>query len=426
MAALSLSDPLAASPPLPKTLTSTVSQHSLIPASHSLPKYIISIHPNNHSSPAGPPLTCIIVPPGREHEYIFTTGLSSLIDSAGSPAYLALVIHPRLSAPHFTYGDQTEITTELTPFIKSITPANSPSVQILTPGPLDPRSIIHSTDTLCVEESDSTRRLFFNSNPNLIQSECTLKDGKVDPLALSFEYHSTMASAPIRFLPNTSAPVFLVVGLGGGALSSFLQAFFGGQTLTVELDQSVATLAQDYFGYTATPVPNLDLVPGRIGSLLHINDGLAIAPPPDTLSGVFLDVDTKDPSVGMSCPPVDFATVEYMTKVKGWLTATGMLVINCSARDKTLRSELCDRVRCVFGGCYVNEGEGDESINVVVVGVSGKAGGVAEGTERTESMCQALTVGEDVRGALEEGVAGFKVWRGAEKKKSRGSKKKKK
>jgi hypothetical protein len=72
----------------------------------------------------------------------------------------------------------------------------------------------------------------------------------------------------------------------------------------VELDASVVTIAEQYFGFDRSDA-------GR--TIVHIGDGLTVSP--DSLSGgihvahkeslnfIAIDVDSKDKAIGMSCPP---------------------------------------------------------------------------------------------------------------------------
>jgi hypothetical protein len=56
--------------------------------------------------------------------------------------------------------------------------------------------------------------------------------------------------------------------------------------------------------------------------------------PQSTMNLIVIDVDSKDTSIGMSCPPTSFIHVPYLQKLKQLLNPDGgMLVINVSARD---------------------------------------------------------------------------------------------
>lgn len=79
---------------------------------------------------------------------------------------------------------------------------------------------------------------------------------------------------------------------------------------------------------------------------------------------VIIDVDSKDASVGMSCPPVAFVSDDFLSHVKTILaqqsyTRNGMLLINLVCRDDKLRADVIARVKkvrakvlpCFCSGC---------------------------------------------------------------------------
>lgn len=70
---------------------------------------------------------------------------------------------------------------------------------------------------------------------------------------------------------------------------------------------------------------------------------------PDVL---IIDVDSKDVSVGMSCPPVSFVSDEFLTYVKTLLsrsyTGNGMLLINLVCRAEGVRTDVLERIKKVI------------------------------------------------------------------------------
>ena len=61
-----------------------------------------------------------------------------------------------------------------------------------------------------------------------------------------------------------------------------------------------------------------------------------------------LDVDQKDPSLSMSCPPPSFVEEDALLSWKKCLTPRGILAINIVCRDKDQRAEIIERCRKVF------------------------------------------------------------------------------
>lgn len=146
-----------------------------------------------------------------------------------------------------------------------------------------------------VEEEDDgkpviLRRLIFLSNPNVIQSEARMKNGnrprivsasdstnlfiifffklgKVDLNYLACQHHLVMVEELRQNLDlkNPGLKSILVLGLGGGALCTYLnQAYPQFIVDGVEIDPTMLDLARKYFGFK----PSENLRP-------HIADGLS-------------------------------------------------------------------------------------------------------------------------------------------------------
>ncbi len=88
--------------------------------------------------------------------------------------------------------------------------------------------------------------------------------------------------------------------------------------------------------------------------------GEAFGPP---YSAIFLDVDSKDTSVGMSCPPAAFLEPAFLSSLKTLLRggggsggAPGVLAINVAARSRGLFNGAIQAVCTVFTGGEVSGG----------------------------------------------------------------------
>lgn len=160
----------------------------------------------------------------------------------------------------------------------------------------------------------------------------------------------------------------LIVGLGGGGLVSFLHHLIPDCSLTViELDPVIAAVAEQFFGLDNVSLKKVLNV--KIGDGLAIageNSGAAPCIPPYSLSFVVIDVDSKDTSVGMSCPPMAFLDASYLERVKQVLLPTGVLAINVSARDQNLLNFACTRVADIFSHVYTTKQDPNKDINVVI------------------------------------------------------------
>ncbi|KAG5180926.1 hypothetical protein JKP88DRAFT_270097 [Tribonema minus] len=90
-------------------------------------------------------------------------------------------------------------------------------------------------------------------------------------------------------------------------------------------------------------------------------------------AAIFIDVDSKDPSVGMSCPPAAFVDPAFLAVLRGLLAEGGVLAINVAARSATLRTAVLDAAAAVFCGSGADAGGSDGA------GSSNSAAGVLDG-----------------------------------------------
>lgn len=76
------------------------------------------------------------------------------------------------------------------------------------------------------------------------------------------------------------------------------------------------------------------------------------------------DVDSKDLSLGMSCPPQSFLANEILQHIKEIIGPKGLFMLNLVCRDETLRSEAIDNLHNVFPAVCTYKL--DEDINEIV------------------------------------------------------------
>jgi hypothetical protein len=93
--------------------------------------------------------------------------------------------------------------------------------------------------------------------------------------------------------------------------------------------------------------------------------------PPDSMGFLIIDVDSKDRSVGMSCPPQPFCETAYLSQIAHVLRPDGVLAMNVSARDQSMLELVCRNVAAVFPSVFVTKNDGDdeedrEDLNVAV------------------------------------------------------------
>lgn len=59
-----------------------------------------------------------------------------------------------------------------------------------------------------------------------------------------------------------------------------------------------------------------------------------------TFKAVLFDVDSKDATVGMSCPPIQFLSQEALDAVKSCIKDNGIFILNLVCRDDKLRESV--------------------------------------------------------------------------------------
>jgi SAM-dependent methyltransferase len=393
MAALTL-----AAAPLKKGRTTTVQ----IPDDER-PRYAIKTL--DVAEEAQTPCACFVVPRGREHEFVFSSdeGLKQVAGSAKCARLLVVNLDPQ-RAGH-SYGDVRAVQRELEPLIKDLAPPGAGTVPVMTAGnDLGRRDVVatgamDSGDAYVVEQvldgSRTLRRLLFRSNPRSIQTEVAISkvkppkssNGKkkkskaktqwrVDGADVRSAYHrAILAAVATSRLDHTGVEDVVLVGLGGGALATALQALVPSVNIrVVELDGAVVDVAERWFGFS------------RAGVDVTVGDGLAAFDDVSEADVVVIDVDAKDASLGMSCPPAAFLAPAYLQKVKRVLRPGGVCVVNIVARAEKAFSKAMVDLRAVFDDIRICDPT-DDDVNRVVVARVGSPPDRAAWRARLRSWC---------------------------------------
>jgi len=79
---------------------------------------------------------------------------------------------------------------------------------------------------------------------------------------------------------------------------------------------------------------------------------------------VLFDVDSKDLSLGMSCPPQSFLANKILQHIKEIIGPKGLFMLNLVCRDESLRTEALDNLHKVFPA--VCSYKLDEDINEII------------------------------------------------------------
>ncbi|XP_059608675.1 eEF1A lysine and N-terminal methyltransferase homolog [Phlebotomus argentipes] len=306
-----------------------------------------------------------IVPQGRESEWLFFT-------PEGRRRLLKTVRYNRLSIVTMHRGQQYSswdaVKDELSSSVQNLAPADLKPDEIipyLSLGcDLGAREIIHegkseSSGSFIVEDvagegENLFRKLIFLSNQFVVQSEAQVKfvkKGKkrvkvIDKSYLGCQHHLFMTlgvqmSARLGAKTAKVSPHVLLIGLGGGGLCLFMQQCLKSRITAVEIDAEMLQVATKFFGLEQSD--SLRVV---------IDDGLNflrdIEARQEMYDAILFDVDGKDPTVGMSCPPVDFVSDATLQLVRKSLTPDGMFVLNLVCRDESVREAVVKRLKSVF------------------------------------------------------------------------------
>ncbi|XP_034036311.1 eEF1A lysine and N-terminal methyltransferase [Thalassophryne amazonica] len=352
-----------------------------------LPRYTLTVQdcPLGAKVPKTNHFAIFIVPQGSETHWLYSSseGQKQLAASANFRRLIIVAMHRNQE-----YSDMQAVQSEISPLVMDLAPPGMPSnhqVPFLSVGgdlgwrEIVSRGVSELSGEYCVEnvrgeDGELYRRLVFLSNAALVQSESRLvlstiaesrkKKNKKKVKSKSCPSSSTSLSVDSGFLccvhheimvaglamlgvgtpQNKDVSVsMLLVGLGGGGLPQFLRNFVPGATVeVVELDPVVLEVAKQWFGFQ--PDDHLTVTIGD--GLEHIcvleKEGGRL------FDAIMFDVDSKDRTVGMSCPPAAFVETSILQKVYRLLTPRGVFMLNLACRDTVLRDTVLERVVGVF------------------------------------------------------------------------------
>jgi hypothetical protein len=297
-------------------------------------------------------------------------------------------------------------------------------------------------------------------------------DAVIDKSHVAFDYHNQMAAGVLALAggdgdgdgdggSTTDSVSGLMVGLGGGGLVNFLQyllamdtrstnnndsatkAVANHQLMAIELDPAVVQVAKQYFGVTVAPDDHGDDGSGNgngngnnektAGVRIRVGNGLfvcatndehaatlanAILLPAESLTFLVIDVDSKDKTVGMSCPPVSFVETEYLQQISRLLKPDGVLAINVSARDPAMLQLVCQKVQTVFATVFLSQQDVDaddkdrQDVNVVLFALkeTSELPSKSKLVERLETFVSKDLVDGVVFADLKESLDDLRLW----------------
>ncbi|KAF5206882.1 methyltransferase-like protein [Thalictrum thalictroides] len=389
--------------------------------------------PNPISDPVQ--LAAMLVPKDREDDWIFSTesGLLQLLFNLPGISRLVLVGNSPHDADYFpiVYNRSTiDDTIHHTKFEESITPlllALSPKSTFTTGLPEIPfvifeDNVIRSVSVKkcfgpCVGEMlvedveiegldgvrEFRRRLRFKRMPNLVQTEIRIfhnngfgdTEFRLDTGCLVHPYLPPMVaslSLIAKYLEECVCsgvrPRVLCIGVGGGALLSFLQAHFGFEVFGVECDEMVVKVAKQYFGLVegdllrvcigdgievvekfATKHNRGNMASGGIGDDVENDQNVDVFGGLDIpFDIIMVDLDARDARNGLGAPPFEFIRKQVLLATKLALHKHGILAVNVIPVSKTFYDYLICELREVFAELYeINVGNEENYVLIATV-----------------------------------------------------------
>ncbi|XP_048214276.1 eEF1A lysine and N-terminal methyltransferase isoform X1 [Perognathus longimembris pacificus] len=343
-----------------------------------------------------------IIPQGRETEWLFgmEEGRKQLAASAGFRRLITVALHRGQQ-----YDGMDSIQAELSARVMELAPAGMPSQQkvpfLSVGGDIGVRAVQHQdcsplSGEYVIEDVQGDdrrffRRLIFLSSRNVVQSEARLlKDAShrvqkkrkkekkkqrstsasedlppapgqpIDKSYLCCEHHKAMIAGltllrnPEQLLDTPLA--LLVVGLGGGSLPLFVHDHFPRSRVdAVEIDPSMLDVATQWFGFSQSDRMKVHIADG-LDYITSLSGAGEARPPYDV---IMFDVDSKDPTLGMSCPPPAFVEPSFLQKVRSILTPEGVFILNLVCRDSGLKDSVLADLKVAFPLLYVRRIEGE-------------------------------------------------------------------
>ncbi|XP_019464942.1 PREDICTED: methyltransferase-like protein 13 isoform X1 [Lupinus angustifolius] len=392
-----------------------------------------------------PQVGAMLVPEGRENDWIFSTELGQLQLLFSSPEISRLI----LIGNQFKEGDFSrniyhrplkcslqeqgfEVWSK--PLLLALSPRSLfrngiPEIPILSyEDSLVSSIVIHScvgyhVGEILVEdveiESESEvhhgchkrefrRRMRFKKMPNLIQTEIRIVP-ETDPSlnsvrigdmgfipdlqVLVHPYLAPMVASLSLIseylegqMQNGFKPKALCLGVGGGALLTFLTTQLGFEVMGVDNEMEVLRVAKDYFGLEDSECMHI-----VVGDAIKYIKKLAYHENPQTLSSivdcdynclshlvdgkvnhkfdvVMVDLDSSDIRSGISSPPLEFVRKNVLLAVKLALSESGILAINVIPSTKSFYDNLVTHFLGVFEELYkIDVGNGENFVLIATV-----------------------------------------------------------
>ncbi|XP_027205292.2 eEF1A lysine and N-terminal methyltransferase homolog [Dermatophagoides pteronyssinus] len=309
-----------------------------------------------------------IVPQGREHEWMFSTGKGRLeLLKQCRCDRLAVVF---LSRKH-RYENMEKIQNELGNRLQGFFPPTSEKILFLSigDGDIGERNVIWNgysefngqmfVEDVCID-GIMYRRLVFANNHNIIQSEARLKKCKqgtfrCDQNFLSCDHHQYIAAGlAIINRPFKNVYNLLMIGLGGGCFIAFLANNLRPsddivlRITVIEIDPLLEEVAKKYFDFQQKTKRNIEINIIIDDGLHYLRSKSQDSQNMEKFDFIIFDVDSKNIELGVSCPPPEFVENECLNQVQTLLNDDGFFILNLVARNEDLKQIIYERLKNLF------------------------------------------------------------------------------
>ncbi|KAG8277682.1 Methyltransferase-like protein 13 [Homalodisca vitripennis] len=317
------------------------------------PRYTITVADSpNAKDVTRMKFAAFIVPQGREREWLFGTpeGRQVLLENSAFDRLAVIRLHREHKYENLkAVQDETaETVIKLAPDFKDA--SQRPKIPFLTVAAdlgnvtVIARGQSQISGDFIIEDAEGAekewyRRLVFLVSQNTVQSEAKLKtverNGEikhvVDVSYLACDHHKYMTMG-VSMVNVADRPYdILVLGLGGGGLCTYIRNCFPTVRITaVDIDPAIYEVATKYFDLEEDEQLKVVIEDGLDYLKNSANKGTKF-------SAVLFDLDSKDTSKGLSCPPAVFLEPEVLSAAAECLTDTGLFVLNFVCRVEDIR-----------------------------------------------------------------------------------------
>lgn len=401
----------------------------------------------------------MLVPRGRESDWVFSTAAghlqlllassasrlvligNTLIDDSPPPIYtrsqplstlqLERILQPLLLAlsPRFAFEGGTLPSVPFLCYEDGVIESN---IVEIAEGPVAGEMVVEDVEIEVSVESanpsnssspppvrrERRRRLRFKRMPNLVQTQMRLLPDTaaagsggfrletgdlVQPYLVPMVAGLLLAGPLIdRITQLGLRPRALCLGVGGGALLTFLESRLGFDVFGVEADEVVLTAARRHFGLVEGEFLSVTVGDG-IGLLLgsgfsrelcaaESDSADALAPPGRWLHRrqrfpnggvdvIMVDLDAEDPASGAMAPPPEFVNKDVISSARSVLREQGgLLVINAIPPNALLRDALVGYLREEFSELYeIDVGNGENLVLLATLSTLASVGSMRDG-----------------------------------------------